>query len=81
MAVYFKRVVELTDAEKQKVSDMTGKIQLWVLEGRHWGFISDQLKLPPQAIKENMYETVYEFLDRAGGLRGYLKWLFHKRKR
>jgi hypothetical protein len=78
--VYYKRTVELTDAEKQQVSEMTGKIQLWVLEGRHFGYMSEQLHLPPQMVKENMCETIYEFLDNVGGLRYYLKWLFHRRK-
>lgn len=81
MAVYFKRTVELTDAEKQKVSEMTGKIQLCVLEGRSWGYMSQHVNLPPPAIRENMCETIYEFLNNVGGLRYYLKWLFHKRKR
>ena len=78
--VYFKRTVELSNEEKQQVSEMTGKIQLWVLEGRHFGYMSERLNLPPPMIKENMYETIYEFLNNVGGLRGYLKWLFHKRK-
>ena len=81
MATYFKRVVDLTDAEKQKVSDMTGKIQLWVLEGRSLGYMSKQLNLPPRAILENMCETIYEFLNNVGGPWRYLKWLFYKRKR
>lgn len=80
MAVYFKRTAELSDDEIRKVSEMTGKIQLWVLEGRHFGYMSEQLNLPPQAIRENMCETIYEFLNNVGGLRYYLKWLFHKRK-
>ena len=80
MAVYFKRVVELTDAEKHKVSEMVGKIQLWMLEGRSLDYMSKQLNLPPRVILENMCETAYEFIDRVGGPWRYLKWLAHKRK-
>lgn len=79
MAVYFKRVVDLNDEEKQKVSKMTGKIQLWVLEGRDLGYMSEQLDIPPQWVLENMCETIYEFLNNVGGLRYYLKWLIRKR--
>ena len=75
----FKRTVELTDAEKQQVSEMTGKIQLWLLEGKSLDYISGQLNLPPRMVLENMCETVYGFLNHVGGLRCYLKWLFHKR--
>lgn len=80
MAQYFKRVVDLTDNEKRNISEMTGKIQLWLLEGRHIGYISEQLNLPPWMVKENMCETIYEHLSMVGGLWGYIKWLFHKRK-
>lgn len=79
MATYFKRVVDLTDEERQKASEMTGKIQLWVLEGRDIGYMSKQLNMPPQLILENMCETIYEFLNNVGGLRCYLKWLLFKR--
>lgn len=77
--VVFKRIVELTDTEKHEVSEMTGKIQLWVLEGRSHGYMSEQLNLPPHMVKENMCETIYEFLNSVGGMRCYLKWLFKKR--
>lgn len=77
---YFKRTAELTDFEKEKVSEMTGKIQLWVLEGRSLDYISKELNLPPKMILENMCETIYEFLNNVGGLRSYLKWLLFKRK-
>lgn len=80
MASYFKRVVDLTDEEKRTVSEMTGKIQLWVLEGRSLGYMSEQLNLPPHMILENIYETAYEFINVIRP-RHYLKWLFHKKRK
>lgn len=80
MAVYFKRIVDLTDTEKHEVSEMTGKIQLWLLEGRSLDYMSKQLNLPPRMVLENMCETIYEFLNNVGGPWCYLKWLFHKHK-
>lgn len=77
--VSFRRTVELTDAEKQQVSEMMGKIQLWLLEGRSLDYISEQLNLPPRMVLENMCETIYGFLKYVGGFRCYLKWLFRKR--
>lgn len=79
--VKFERVVDLTDNDKRRVSDMTGKIQLWVLEGRSLDYMSKQLNIPPRMVLENMCEAAYGFINNVGGLRYYLKWLFHKRKR
>lgn len=78
MAV-FKRFTDLTDEEKREVSEMTGKIELWILEGRSLDYMSKQLKLSPCEVLENMCETIYMFLNRVGGPWRYLKWLYHKR--
>lgn len=76
---YFKRVCKLTDSEKKKVSEMTGKIQLWILEGRSIGYMSEKLNLEPWQVVENIFETAYEFRKEIG-TRTYLKILLHKRK-
>lgn len=74
----FIRNVDLTDAEKQKVSEMVGKIQLWLLEGQSLDHMSEQLHLPPRMVLENMCETIYQFMKYVGPW-NYLKWLIRKR--
>lgn len=74
---YFKRTFCLTEEEKQKVSEMTGKIMLWLLEGRHIGYMSENLNLPPWAIEANIDETLYTLRKHVGKWR-YLKMLFKK---
>ena len=77
---YFKKTEKLTDTEKQVVGDMTGQIQLWLLEGRSLDYISEQLHLPPRMVMENMCETAHTFIKFIGGYRCYFfKWLIHKR--
>lgn len=73
----FIRNIDLTDAEKQEVSEMVGKIQLWLLEGRSLDYMSKQLNLPPRMILENMCETIYQFMKYIGPW-NYLKWLIRK---
>lgn len=76
---YFKRILELTNEEKREVSDMTGKIQLCVLEGDSLAMLAKQLNLHPRMIKHNMCETIYEFSHEVG-LWNYVKWLMFRRK-
>ena len=75
---YFKRVAELNDDEKRKVSEMTGKLQYYILEGRHIGYMSEQLNVPPYKLEENIFETAYEFI-RQIGWRKFIKLLIYKR--
>ena len=77
MSTYFKRTFELTDEEKRKVSEMTGKMMLWMLEGRSTGYISKNLNLHPRQVEENFEETLFVLLKQVGWKR-YLKVLFHK---
>ena len=77
MSTYFKRTFELTDEEKRKVSEMTGKMMLWMLEGRSTGYMSKNLNLQPRQVEENFEETLFVLLKQVGWKR-YLKVLFHK---
>lgn len=74
---YFKRVAQLNDDEKSMVSEMTGKLQLYILEGRHVGYMSKQLNLPPSEVEENIFETAYEFIKQLGW-RKFIKMLIYK---
>lgn len=73
----FKRTCELTEKEKRNVSEMVGKMMLWILEGRSIGYMSEKLKLEPQQIESNIDETLY-VLRRRVGIRRYLRILFYK---
>lgn len=68
---------ELTENDKSKISEMMGKIVLWMLEERSIGYASKELKLHPNEILENIDETLYEFRKHVGRWR-YFKILFWK---
>ena len=74
---YFKRTFMLTEEEKKKVSEMTGKIMLWIMEGRSTGYMSEKLHLHPYMIEDNIDETLYVLRKHVGKWR-YLKLLFWK---
>ena len=74
---YFKKTFLLNEEEKRKVSEMSGNIMLWILEGQHIGYMSDRLKLSPQQIESNIDETLYTLRKHVGRWR-YLKLLFRK---
>lgn len=74
---YFKRTFALTEEEKRKVSEMTGKIMLWMLEGRSRVYMAENLKLDPWMIEANIDETLYTLRKNVGRWR-YLKMLFVK---
>ena len=67
----------LTDDERREVSEMTGKIILWMLEGRTVKYMSEQLGLSPRDVVHNVYETLYTIRKQVGR-RNYLKVLFWK---
>lgn len=77
MNTIFKHTYLLTDEEKKQVSEMTGKIMLWILEGRSIGYMSDKLNLMPWQIECNIDEIMYT-LRRRVGLKRFLKILFWK---
>ena len=76
--VVFKRTIDLTDNERVQVSEMTGKIMLWVLERRGLDYMSSELNIPKRMVLENICETIYE-LFKVVGRRNYLKFIFRKR--
>ena len=71
----FVKTFLLTDEQKQKVSEMDGKIILWILEGRSVGYISDKLNLPPWQIQANIDEMLY-ILKKQVGIKRFIKALF-----
>lgn len=74
MAKFVKKN-DLTDKEKQQISDMTGKIMLWILNGRSIAYMAEQLHLTEQELIYNIEENLYELRKLIGSKR-YLKMLF-----
>lgn len=75
----FKRTIDLTDTDKRMISEMTGKIMLWVLEGRSISYMAKQLNLTQSEVIENVFESSYLLREKIG-IRTYLKMLLHKRR-
>lgn len=73
----FKRTLGLTEEEKHKVSEMTGNIMLWILEGRSIGYMSEKLNLQPWQVNCNIDEMLYT-LRKKVGRRRFFKILFIK---
>ena len=71
----FVKTFLLTDEQKKKVSEMDGKIILWILEGRNVGYMSDKLNLPPWQIQANIDEMLY-ILKKQVGIKRFIKALF-----
>lgn len=79
MAKFVKKN-DFTDKEKQQISDMTGKIMLWILNGRSIAYMAEQLRLTEQELIYNIEENLYELRKLIGSKR-YLKMLFVRRRR
>lgn len=77
MKATFKRHYELSEEDKKQVSQMDGKVMLWILEGRSMDYISKNLKLSPWQVQRNLDETLYT-LKRYVGLKRFIKILFWK---
>lgn len=75
--IMFVRTCDLTKEDRKKVSEMTGKTMLWILEGRSIWYIAEQLKLKPREVEENIDETLYIFRQKVGRWR-FFKILFRK---
>lgn len=54
--VIFKRNFELTDEHKRKISEMSGKIMIWLIEGRSICYMAEQLNMEPWQVKRNIAE-------------------------
>lgn len=76
MAV-FKHTFALNEEDKKQVAEMSGKIVLWILEGRNIGYMSEQLHLHPYQVEANINELLYT-LQRQVGKRRFFKTLFMK---
>lgn len=74
---YFKRTFMLTEEEKRKVGEMTGKIMQYILEGRSKVYMAEQLGLDIWQVERNIDETLYTLRKQVGRWR-YLKLLFWK---
>ena len=76
MGTYFKPTRLLTDEEKKEVSEMSGKLVTWMLEGRSTKYMAKQLHLSPRQVEHNINETIYTLKKRVGFKRflGILLW-------
>jgi hypothetical protein len=75
--VYFKPTCLMTKEEKQKVSEMDGKIMLWILERRSVLYMAQQLNMEPYQVEHNINEMLYDLKIQVGKKR-YIKTLFIK---
>ena len=73
----FKRLCEMTDEDRVKVGEMSGKLIQWMLEGRSIGYMSEKLNLHPKQVEYNIEETLYTLKCQVGKWR-YIKMLFRK---
>lgn len=73
----FIRTFMLTEEDKRKVSEMSGKIMLWILEGRSTWYMAEKLNLNPYEVEANIDETLYTYMKKVGRWR-YIKTLFRK---
>ena len=78
---YFKQTFLLNHEEKKQISEMSGKIILWILEGRDIGYMSEKLHLSPQQMESNINEmrwpaprwNIHHYNTASAGLLGFHK--------
>lgn len=63
---YFKQTFLLNHEEKKQISEMSGKIILWILEGRDIGYMSEKLHLSPQQMESNINEMLFTLKEHVG---------------
>ena len=63
---YFKQTFLLNRKEKKQVSEISGKIMLWILEGQSIGYMSEKLHLSPQQIETNINEMLFTLKEHVG---------------
>lgn len=73
----FKKFFEMNEEERKQFTDMTGKIMLWIEEGRSIGYMSEKLYLHPEMVEYNINEMIY-ILRRQVGRKRFLKIFFMK---
>ncbi len=71
----FKRIFLTKPEEKKQFSKMSGKIMLWILEGRTVGYMADDLYLHPTAVEQIIDDMSYALM-RQVGKRRFIKVLF-----
>ena len=74
---YFKQTFMLNNEEKKQVSEMSGKIIMWILEGRSIRYMSEMLHLSPNEIECNIDEMMFILMKQVGKRR-FFKTLFVK---
>lgn len=73
----FVRPWELTHEDRMQISEMTGKIMRWILEGRSIGYMAEKLHMNPWQVEHNIDEMIYT-LRKQVGVRRFLKNLLWK---
>ena len=74
---YFKQTFMLNNEERKKISEMNGKVLMWILEGRSIGYISEMLHVSPKEIEHNIDEMMFILMKHVGKRR-FFKTLFVK---
>lgn len=69
---------KMTDDDMHNVSEMDGKIMLWIFEGRSLAYMAEQLNLKTWQVEENIFEIAYCCIRKIGW-RKFIKLLFYKR--
>lgn len=73
----FVRPWELTHEDRMQISEMTGKIMGWTLEGRSIGYMAEKLHMYPWQVEHNIDEMIYT-LRKQVGVRRFLRNLLWK---
>ena len=55
----FVRPWKLMHEDRMQISEMSGKIMLWILEGRHIAYMAEQLQMHPYKVEHNIDEMIY----------------------
>lgn len=70
-------VCDMNEKEKQKFTEMSGKMMLWMCEKRSIRYMSDKLNLHPDQIEHNIDEMLYTLYKQVG-IKRFIKTLFIK---
>lgn len=71
----FKRIFLTLPEEKKQFSEISGKIILWILEGRSIWYMADKLHLDPVAVEQIIDDMSYVLMRKVGKKR-FIKTLF-----
>ena len=73
----FVKPLMLNEDQRKDVSEMFGKIMLWILEGKSIWYMANELHLKPYEVQSNIDEMLYILRKQVGNKR-FLKTLFRK---